>query len=179
MEEKDLIPYEAAKIPAERVLALAAHPDDEVLGAGGLLARFAESAEAVRVVVLTGGEAQEERGAGSSDPDIRRREAREAGGELGISDYVFESFPDRSLASRKESISELIRNQITAFRPDVIALPSPCEIHPDHRAVAEAAYELVAASRAEDSDHEAIRLLRFIFYEVTQPILPNALVPLG
>src|SRR5258708_21536200 len=177
MEEKDLIPYEAAKIPAERALALAAHPVDEVCGAGGLLARFAESAEAVRVVVLTGCEEQEDRGAVSADPEIRRREAREAGGELGISDYVFENLPDRSLSNRKEGLSKLVRDQIAAFRPDVLVLPSPCEIHPDHRAVAEAAYELVAGVRATDADDAAYRLLRLAFYEVTQPILPNALVP--
>lgn len=174
-----MIPYDVAEIPAERVLVLAAHPDDEVLGAGGLLARLAESAEAVRVVVLTGGEAQEERGHGSADPEIRRREAREAGQELGISDYVFENLPDRSLAIRKESVSKLIRDQIAAFRPDVLVLPSPCEIHPDHRAVAEVVYELVAGAGAADADHEGYRLLRLVFYELTHPVLPNALVPLG
>ncbi len=177
MVEKDLIPYEAAEIPAERVLAFAAHPDDEVFGAGALLARLAVLAEAVRVVVVTGGEAQEDTGAGSADPEIRRREAREAGGELGISDYLFESLPDRSLSIRNESLSKLIRAQIEAFRPDVLVLPSPCEIHPDHRAVAEAAYEVVTGARPGDSD--VYRLLRMVFYEVTQPILPNVLVPMG
>ncbi len=179
MEEKDLIPYEAAEIRAERVLALAAHPDDEVLGAAGLLAFFAESAEAVRVVVLTGGEAQEERGEGSSDPDIRRREAREAGAELGITDYVFENLPDRALSGRKRDLAKLLRDHVSSFRPDAIVLPSPCEIHPDHRAVAEAGYGLVAGMRAADAEFESYRLLRLVFYEVTQPILPNALVPLG
>ncbi|MGH9442642.1 MAG: PIG-L family deacetylase [Thermoanaerobaculia bacterium] len=179
MEEKDLIPYEAAEIRAERVLVLAAHPDDEVFGAGGLLARLAEKAEAIRALVLTGGEAQEDRGGGSADPEIRRREARESGAELGISDYVFEVFPDRSLSGRKPDLMKLIRDQVSTFSPDLVVLPSPCEIHPDHRAVAEAVYELVARVRPEDEGAGSYRLLRLAFYEVTQPILPNVLVPLG
>ena len=179
MEENDLIPYEAAEVRAERVLALAAHPDDEVLGAGGLLARLAGESEAVRVVVLTGGEAQEARVEGSSDPEIRRREAREAGSELGVTDYVFEALPDRSLSSRRAELAKLIRGQVADFRPDLLILPSPCEIHPDHRALSEEGYELVSAMRAGDPDFASYRLLRLAFYEVTQPILPNALVPLG
>src|SRR5258706_8010989 len=99
--ENEVLPYEAAEIRAERALVLAPHPDDEVFGAGGLLAGWARSAQAVRVVVLTDGRAQEKRSEGSADADVRRREALEAGAVLGIRDYTFEDFPDRSLSGRK------------------------------------------------------------------------------
>ncbi|HET9794115.1 MAG TPA: PIG-L family deacetylase, partial [Thermoanaerobaculia bacterium] len=179
MEENELIPYSASEIAAERVLTLSAHPDDDVFGAGGLLARLARTAEAVRAVVLTSGEAQEAGPAGSADPDTRRREAREAAGELGIRDVVFWDLPDRALAARRKEVAARLRSAIVDFRPDLVLAPSPCEIHPDHRAVAEAAYEAVATSRPGDADHGVLRWTRIAFYEITQPILPNALVPLG
>jgi LmbE family N-acetylglucosaminyl deacetylase/glycosyltransferase involved in cell wall biosynthesis len=179
MDENELIPYSASEITAERVLTLSAHPDDDVLGAGGLLAALAASAEAIRAVVVTGGEAQESRAGGSGDPETRRREAREAADALGIRDVVFWEFPDRGLAGKKGALGDRLRSEIAGFRPDLVLAPSPCEIHPDHRALAEAVYDLVATSRAVDADHDAFRMIRLAFYEVTQPILPNALVPLG
>jgi len=179
MEENELIPYSATEISAERVLTLSAHPDDDVFGAGGLLCALARSAEAVRAIVVTGGEAQERREGGSADPETRRNETREAAGELGIRDVLFWDLPDRGLSAAGEALRERLRAAIADFRPDLIVAPSPCEIHPDHRALAEAVYALVAASRPGDPDHGILRLLRFVFYEITQPILPNALVPLG
>jgi len=179
MEENELIPYSASEIAAERVLTLSAHPDDDVFGAGGLLARLAGRAEAVRAIVATGGEAQEAGAAGSSNPDTRRREAREAAAELGIRDLVFWDFPDRELAKRRQELAARLRDAVADFRPDLLLVPSPCEIHPDHRALAEAAYEIVAAARTGDDDHGTLRWVRIAFYEITQPILPNALVPLG
>jgi LmbE family N-acetylglucosaminyl deacetylase/glycosyltransferase involved in cell wall biosynthesis len=179
MDESDLIPYSASEVTAERVLTLSAHPDDDVLGAGGLLAALAASAEAVRAVVVTGGEAQERRAEGSGDPETRRRETREAADALGIRDVVFWEFPDRGLAGKKDALEKRLRSEIAGFRPDLVLAPSPCEIHPDHRALAEVVYDLVATSRAGDADYDAFRMIRLAFYEVTQPILPNALVPLG
>jgi LmbE family N-acetylglucosaminyl deacetylase/glycosyltransferase involved in cell wall biosynthesis len=178
-EENAIVPYEAADIRAERVLALAAHPDDEVFGAGGLLARLAKTAEAVRVVVFTGGEAQERREEGSADPETRRREAVQAGSVLGISDHVFLELPDRSLAARRPELVARVKEQIAGFAPDLLFVPSPCELHPDHRALSDAAWDAAAGSRRDDADHELYRLLRIAYYEVTLPLLPNALVPLG
>ena len=179
MDENELIPYAATEISAERVLTLSAHPDDDVFGAGGLLARLARSAEAVRAIVMTGGEAQEPGESGSADPEVRRREAREAAGELGIRDAVFWDFPDRGLAARRDDLAGRLRRAVLEFRPDLVLAPSPCEIHPDHRALAEALYEIVATARAGDAEYETLRWVRIAFYEITQPFLPNALVPIG
>lgn len=177
--ENEVLPYEAAEIQAERALVFAPHPDDEVLGAGGLLAGWAQSAQAVRVIVLTDGRAQESRAEGSADAEVRRREALEAGGVLGITDYVFEDFPDRSLSNRKSELSERLRARISEFRPDVILAPWPGEIHPDHRAVGEAVFEIASSRRAGDPGRAELERVRLVFYEISMPLLPNALVPLG
>src|SRR5262249_40503448 len=87
--------------------------------------------------------------------------------------------PDRQLVQRRGDLEAAIASLLREFQPDLVLTPSLVEIHPDHRAIAEAAYELVSASRPGDSDHERYRFLRLAFYEVSHPRLPNTLVDIS
>jgi LmbE family N-acetylglucosaminyl deacetylase len=92
-----------------RLLVIAPHPDDEVLGAGGLMQLARDAGGAVRVVYLTDGDgftqgvAMESRRLSIADfreyGRRRRIEARSALAALGINDSaaVFLSFPDQGL----------------------------------------------------------------------------------
>ena len=63
--ENDFIPYSPAILGANsRVMVLAPHPDDEVLGCGGALAMHVDAGHHVDVIVLTDGAA-----AGKRYPD--------------------------------------------------------------------------------------------------------------
>jgi LmbE family N-acetylglucosaminyl deacetylase len=101
------------KIPApSRLLVIAPHPDDEVIGAGGLIRRVRARGGTARVVYLTDGEAYtagveaEERRADPSASDYRdygrrrRREARAALKRLGVDEeaLTFLGFPNNGLA---------------------------------------------------------------------------------
>jgi LmbE family N-acetylglucosaminyl deacetylase/glycosyltransferase involved in cell wall biosynthesis len=179
MDEASLIPYEATDLSAGRILVLAAHPDDEILGPGGTLAVNAGTAEAIRIWVATDGGRQE-----GAEPDEdygkkRREESRKAAETLGLEPPVFGSLPDRDLAARTGDLACEIGGLITEFRPDLIFCPSPVEIHPDHRALAEAVYEKLASSRPADADHDRFRFLRIAFYEISHPLLPNVLVDIA
>jgi LmbE family N-acetylglucosaminyl deacetylase/glycosyltransferase involved in cell wall biosynthesis len=179
MDEASLIPYRATDLSAARILVLAAHPDDEVLGPGGTLALNAGTAEAIRIWVATDGGRQE-----GAEPDEdygkkRREESRKAAETLGLEPPVFGSLPDRELAARSGDLASEIGGLIAEFRPDLIFCPSPVEIHPDHRALAEAMYEKLASSRPADPDHDRFRFLRIAFYEISHPLLPNALVDIA
>ena len=181
MKEEELIPYEASDLVADRILVLAAHPDDEVLGAGGSLALASARGSAVRIWIATDGAAQEgarEEGA-EAYAARRRQEAHQAAGVLGVSVPVFGGFADRSLATDSETLESAVREQLLDFQPDLVLGPSPAEIHPDHRALSEALYRAVASSRPEDPDHDRFRFLRLAFYEISQPFLPNALVDIA
>jgi LmbE family N-acetylglucosaminyl deacetylase/glycosyltransferase involved in cell wall biosynthesis len=179
-EESSLIPYHTSPLEGARILALAAHPDDEVLGAGGTLALNAGRAEAIRVWIATDGQRQE----GVTEPaaqygERRRDESRQAARILGLPEPVFGALPDRELSSRREELREKLSTEVRDFAPDLILCPSPVEIHPDHRALAETLYELIAASRPTDADYDRWRWARVGFYELTHPLLPNTLVDIA
>ncbi len=53
--EAEAIPSEPAQLRGERLLVLAPHPDDEVIGCGGLVAQHLRERREVRVVVATDG----------------------------------------------------------------------------------------------------------------------------
>lgn len=96
---------------ATRLLVIAPHPDDEVLGAGGLMQRVKSTGGAVRIVYLTDGEGypegvkREEHVAAPTAKDFlgygkaRRHEARDALERLGLADafQTFLGFPDSGL----------------------------------------------------------------------------------
>jgi len=179
-DEASLIPYQASEIAASRILVLAAHPDDETLGAGGTIA-INYAAEAVRIWIATDGARQEgvEPGEAEAYSQIRRMEARTAARALRVPEPEFGGLPDRDLAGMPRELDLAVRRQIEDFRPSLILCPSPVEVHPDHRALAEALYAMVAASRPGDPEHDLYRLLRIAFYEISHPLLPNALVDIA
>ncbi|HEY6066274.1 MAG TPA: PIG-L family deacetylase [Thermoanaerobaculia bacterium] len=180
MREDELIPYEPSDLAAGKVLVLAAHPDDEVLGAGGFLALCGERGSSVRIWIATDGTAQE--GADPKDgayAERRREESRRAARMLGVDPPVFAGLLDRTLDSEGGPLARAVAEQLALFEPDLVLCPSPTEIHPDHRALADALYRTVAASRPEDPDHDRLRFVRLAFYEISQPFLPNALVDIS
>jgi len=179
--EDSLIPYSATELTGARILALAAHPDDESCGAGGTLALSAGKAEAIRVWIATDGAGQEGVAPeGARDYAARRREeATRAAAILGLEPPRFGGLADRSLADDRGALVAAVAAEVEDFMPDLVLCPSPSEIHPDHRALARALYEHVAASRAGDPDHDRFRFLRIAFYELSHPILPNALVDIA
>ncbi|HEY3203955.1 MAG TPA: PIG-L family deacetylase [Thermoanaerobaculia bacterium] len=179
--EESLIPYQATDLTGERILVLAAHPDDESLGAGGTLALNAERAEAIRVWIATDGTSQEGVAPeAAAEYGLRRREeAVRAAALLGLSAPRFGGFSDRNLSEEWRGLDASIKSELDEFQPDLVLCPSPVEIHPDHRALARSLYEQVAASRAGDPDHDRFRFLRLAFYELSHPILPNTLVDIA
>ena len=124
---KDAFPRLAAaeELP-RRVLCLAPHPDDELIGCGGLLAFHAHRGDALRVVVMTSERSVEV---------ARVREAEDRAGlaSLGISDVRFLGFEDGALVT-EAGVAQRLADELDAFAPELVYAPSPFERHPDHRA---------------------------------------------
>lgn len=165
--EAEAIPYEPALLRGERLLVLAPHPDDEAIGCGGLLALHLRERRAVRVVVVTDGA----RGGAAA---TREQESRRALSALGKNaEIAFLGFPDRGL---DDQLAPRLREELVSFRPDLILVPAPVEIHPDHHALARVFCELVQRDETLFAD---LAVARVAFYEVGQPLRPNAIVDIS
>jgi LmbE family N-acetylglucosaminyl deacetylase len=116
---------------------LAAHPDDEVLGTGGMLSLLASAGTRLRLIAVTDGEASHP-GHGKL---IRRRCAERAAAlrELSASnaEVIRLGLPDSRLARREPEITALVRPLVTGF--DVCLAPWENDVHADHEAVGRAA----------------------------------------
>lgn len=126
---------------ASSVLAVVAHPDDETLAMGGLLAGLALRGTQVDVLCLTSGEAAV-RHLGievEALADRRERELRAAARQLGVLSIVTARLPDGGLADAPGTALDAVLRQLEA-RPDaqVVTLWRE-DPHPDHRAAARAA----------------------------------------
>jgi LmbE family N-acetylglucosaminyl deacetylase len=167
--EEDLIPYSPGRLEGSPVLVLAPHPDDEVFGCGGAVVQLLRAGAEVRVVVLTDGAAQ-------GDPAIRRAEALEASARLGLEETLFWELADRSLRADDADLADRIRGLLIDLAPRLILLPSPAEIHPDHRAVAVLVYSLLQSAKPGGELHNALQSTRLATYEVSAVLRPNLLV---
>ena len=148
-----------------RVLVVAPHADDEVLGCGGMLAFHAARGDAVRVLVLTDGAQGDPRHGGPSDlAAARRAESRAAGSELGVHDYRFLGLADGTLGGCA-GLAETLRAELADFAPGLVYGPSLEEMHPDHRAAARA---LCAAALRDGGP-------RLLLYGVNGQVTANVL----
>lgn len=117
-----------------RVLVLAAHPDDEVLGMGGTIAVHTERGDQVRVVVVTDGSSTQY----PDDSETRLRkeeEALRAAAELGVMDYVHLDLPDMRLDTLAHvDVNAVVEEHIRDFAPERVYTPHP-DVNLDHRAL--------------------------------------------
>jgi LmbE family N-acetylglucosaminyl deacetylase len=129
-----------------RLVVVAPHPDDEVLGAGGLLQYMDCAGVETVVVAVTDGEASHPAAGAQGDdlPAIRAAEARVALERLGCQGTRIQrlGFPDGAVADR---LHELTGTLSRLLRPDDLCLtPWRSEGHADHEATSTAT---IAAAR--------------------------------
>jgi len=141
------------KLPTpERVLVVAAHPDDIEFGAAGTVARWVTEGATVRYLLVTRGDK------GSDDPatdvvalaELREREQRAAATEIGVDGVKFLDEPD-GLVEASLRLRERITHAIRSFRPEIVMTHDPTVLfvnnewvnHPDHRAVGQVTVDAV------------------------------------
>lgn len=175
--EERLVPYHATRLSAERVLVLAPHADDETIGCGGTLAGMIRDGAAVEVLVVTDGAADEAEPAKRRETaELRLGESRRALEALGGGSVRCGFLPDRGLSARPPELSRLLEEALLASRPQLVFVPSPVEVHPDHRAVAAAFLSLFRGGAGRSLLRALPEGARVAFFEVSQPIRPNVLV---
>jgi len=128
-----------------RLTCVLAHPDDESLGTGGTLAKYA--AEGVETSVITATRGERGRfGDGGERPtnDVvgrtREGELRAAARELGVREVIVLGYPDGGLdASDPSAAQEAIADHLTRLRPHVVVTfgADGAYGHPDHIAISQ------------------------------------------
>lgn len=130
----DALPRLRPPAQGDRVVIVAAHPDDEALGAGGLIA----SASRPTVLFASDGEASHPRSpthTANRLAAIRRAEATAAVRALG-GEPVFLGLPDGRLAAHADALTAAIAQRLDGCT--LLVTPWRGDRHPDHAACADA-----------------------------------------
>mgnify|MGYP001348292782 CR=1 FL=1 len=120
---RNLEPIERDGPKAKRIVVLAPHPDDEIIGPGGTIIRAIDRGADVLTVYLTSGMPNEM---------AQRREETEAVAEVVGFQTKFLNMPAFHIQVDSESMSNLV-DGIKSHSPDVIFIPFFLDDHDDHR----------------------------------------------
>ena len=134
--EAEAIPYSPAHLRGERLLVLAPHPDDEVIGCGGTLLDVAERGGAVTIVQVTDGS---DSAAFIDEPEHVRRqvrldEAQAVASAIGARELVCLRADNRNLRATPELVDAFVA-VLARTRAGTVFAPSFIDIHPDHQTV--------------------------------------------
>lgn len=126
-----------------KLMCVLAHPDDESLGFGGILCRYADEGVGTYLVTATRGErgwfgAEEEYPGPKALGQIRERELCAAAEVLGLREVNFLDYEDGILdqADSEEAVARIVAH-LRRVRPDVVCTfdPTGAYGHPDHIAI--------------------------------------------
>ncbi len=128
-----------------KLLAVLAHPDDESLGFGGTLAKYAAEGVETYLVTATRGERGRFGSLGKGgDPvevgRVRESELRAAAAVLGIREVSIIGYPDGALDQVEATTAiRAVVSHIRRIRPDVVVTfgPEGAYGHPDHIAISQ------------------------------------------
>ena len=178
-------------LPPLRLMAVLAHPDDETLGVGGTLAKYAAQGVQTSVVTATRGQKGQFRGHrdGPEHPgarrlgEIREQELREAASVLGVGDVAVLDYQDQELdrADTAEAIA-LIAGHIRRVRPHVVMTfgPDGAYGHPDHIAISQlTSAAIVSAAAGSDGPHQVSKLYQIAWSASTWDLYQQAFASVG
>lgn len=159
-------------------MAVLAHPDDESLGVGGALARYAAEGVETHVVTATRGErgrffTNENRPSDAEVGRVREAELRAAARVLGVREVALLDYLDGELdRAEPRTVVGRIVEHVRRVRPDVVMTFDPFGAygHPDHVAICQLATAAVAAAAdptfgPETPPHAVAKLYYFVTSE--------------
>ena len=122
-----------------KTLVIVAHPDDEVLGCGGLIAKLINQGEQVRVVfVAEGSSCRHESLSKQAQEEINFRNqcGIKALASLGVSSHKFYNLPCGRLDKEPIiEIAKIIEKEISDYKPTTVLTHSSNDVHNDHKII--------------------------------------------
>ena len=157
----------------QSILILAAHPDDEVLGCGGTIAKLADEGVIVHVAFLADGVFSRagEQTVQQLELTSRRKAAQKACEILGVKSVSFGDFPDNRMDTTPLlDITKAVEALISKYQPEVVFTHHAGDVNIDHRRLHEA---VVTACRPQQG-HPVKTLLCFEVPSSTEWQLPGS-----
>lgn len=119
------------------VLVVAAHPDDELLGCAGTLARHAQAGDRVEIVIMAEGAASRsgaaDRGTHAAELDRLRGAARKAAGIVGAGIPEFFGLPDNRMDGEVLlDVVQRLEETIGRVRPTIVYTHHRGDVNIDH-----------------------------------------------
>lgn len=150
------------------ILIFAPHPDDEVLGCGGTMAKYSECGDDVYVAIVTKGVSPI---FSESRTEETRRYCKEADRLLGAKDTIFMDFPAVMLETiPRHEFNGAFMKIVSDIKPDVVYLPHRGDMQIDHKMVVDAA---MVALRPK-YDHVVSKILMYETLSETGWDVPNS-----
>jgi LmbE family N-acetylglucosaminyl deacetylase len=120
----------------KKILILAPHADDEVLGCGGTIHKYSKLGYQVHVSVLTNASVGAQELFSKNLITKIRSEASDANKILNVKNLMFYDLPAPCLDQYPSyKIANLIQKIINKIKPDTIFIPSEKDMHIDHKII--------------------------------------------
>src|SRR4030042_6908720 len=117
----------------KKIMVIAAHPDDEILGAGGTLIKHAQAKDEVFCLILGEG-VMSRTGAKKHEIKKLQRQTAEAGKIIGFKKIFFSDFPDNSFdAVPLLKIVKVVEQYLENIKPDIVYTHYENDLNIDHR----------------------------------------------
>ena len=120
--KKQLYKFDMSNV--KKVLIIAPHPDDESIGMGGFLEKYAEKCE---ILLLTNGAFGNPELGKEKTIEVRRQEFEEVMEHLGVKKYYMLGIADKEAKKHLSVLKPYLTNEY-----DYIFIPSRDDIHQDH-----------------------------------------------
>jgi len=119
----------------QNILIICAHPDDEVLGAGGTIAKYSQEGYNVYTIICSSGNITSP--IEKEITEKRAKESLEAGRILGAAGTIFLGLRDMKLMKdlKNKKIRQTLKNYILNYNPVKIFTHAKDDVHIDHLAV--------------------------------------------
>lgn len=156
----------------QKILIFAPHPDDDIIGCGGSIAKHKQNGHEVTIVFMTSGEACGDKQPKNEIARMREQEATNAARILGVTKLHFLRNPDGHLADNQQNIIALV-DLIRLERPDIVYAPHALDTQKDHKTTHKFVIEAIknaASDSSRDYTGDPWDVQTVLWYEVWTPM---------
>ena len=164
-----------------KYLIIAAHPDDEVLGCGGSMAKWSRDGSEVYVLIMAEGvtsrDKSRDRVAHQNELSHLAQSAKKAGEILDVQSVELLDYPDNRMDSVDLlDVVKTIEEYVEKLKPDVLVTHHAGDLNIDHQII----HQAVMASCRSQPGHPVKRILSFEVPSATEwqsPTVGSSFVP--